>query len=65
MEAKSELLRRIGWSQDLIDLFMVDDLESIRTDSLVNRMIDLPLETQTSTIQFETANSSTNIVIQL
>ena len=57
MDSKSDVLKKIGWSQELINHFMIDDFELFDANDIDADCINNTItETNTICFKFETAN---------
>ena len=63
MSEKAKYLKQIGWTQELIEHFMVDDFGEDDSQSMEDQ--SLVVESNSMTLKFERAKASTTMVLSI
>lgn len=63
MSKKAEYLKQMGWTQELIEHFMVDDFGEDDSQSMEDQ--SLVVESNSMTLKFERAKASTTMVLSI
>ena len=63
MSKKAEYLKQAGWTQELIEHFMVDDFDEGDNQSMEDQ--PLIVESNSVTLKFERAKASTAMVLSI